>query len=102
LESDVAIGAAFSERVLVFLGAEEPEVPTVFEPEVDGLLGFLAAQITARFFHCADERFLHNGPQRSFPNHVGAARSDFGSTNEPSKNDSRIEGQIAKPPFRII
>jgi hypothetical protein len=74
LESDVAIGAAFPERVLVFLGAEEPKMPTVFEPEEDGLLGFFAAQITARFFHCADERFLHDGPQRSFPI-VGAARS---------------------------
>jgi hypothetical protein len=74
LESDVAIGAAFPERVLVFLGAEEPKVQTVFEPEEDGLLGFFAAQITARFFHCADERFLHDGPQRSFPI-VGAARS---------------------------
>ena len=76
MESDVAIGAAFSERVLVFLRAEEPEVPTVFEPEVDGLLGFLAAQITARLFQRADERFLHDGPQTSFPNDVGAACSD--------------------------
>jgi hypothetical protein len=67
LQSDVAIGTAFSERVLVFLGAEGPEVPTVFEPEVDGLLGFLAAQITARFFYCADERFLHDGPQKIIP-----------------------------------
>jgi hypothetical protein len=57
LESDIAIGAAFSERVLVFLRAEEPEVPTVFEPKVDGLLGFLAAQITARFFQRATNVF---------------------------------------------
>ena len=54
LESDVAVGATFPELVLVFLGTEDPEVPTVFEPEVDGLLGFLAAQITARLFQCAD------------------------------------------------
>jgi hypothetical protein len=60
LESDIAIGAAFSERVLVFLGAEEPKVPAVFELEVDWLLGFPAAQITARSFHGADERFLHD------------------------------------------
>jgi hypothetical protein len=40
----------------VFLGTEDPEVPTVFKPEVDGLLGFLAAQITARLFQRADER----------------------------------------------
>jgi hypothetical protein len=85
LESDIAIGAAFSERVLVFLRAEEPEVPTVFEPKVDGLLGFLAAQITAWFFQRADERFLHDGPERSFANHVGAARSAFGRSIEPSK-----------------
>ena len=71
MESDVAIGAALSERVLVFLGAEEPEVPAIFEPEVDWLLGFLAAKIAARFFQRADERVLHDGPQKLVPNHVG-------------------------------
>ena len=62
LEGDVAIRAALSERVLVLFGAEEPEVPTLIESEVDGLLGFLAAKITARFFQRADERALHDGP----------------------------------------
>jgi hypothetical protein len=73
LEGDVAIRAAFSERVLVFLGTEEPEVPTIFEPEVDRLLGFLAAEITARSFQRAYERFHHDGPQRSFPNRWGGS-----------------------------
>jgi uncharacterized protein YjbJ (UPF0337 family) len=94
LESDVAIGAAFSERVLMFLGAEEPEVPTVFEPEVDRLLGFLAAPITARFFQRADERFLHDGPQRSFPNHVGASSFRFRKHKRFTQNDSRTEHSV--------
>jgi hypothetical protein len=71
LESNVSVGAAFSERVLVLLGTEEPEVPTVFELEVDRLVGFLAAEITARFFQRAGERFLHDGPQDHSPITLG-------------------------------
>jgi hypothetical protein len=84
LESGVAIGAAFSERVLVFLGTEKPKVPTVFEPKVDGLLGFLAAQITARCFQRADERFLHDGPQDHSPIRLGRlAPLSEGQTSRP-------------------
>jgi hypothetical protein len=50
LKSDVAVGAAFSEGVLVFFGAEEPEVPAVFEPEADRFFSLLAAEIAAGFF----------------------------------------------------
>jgi hypothetical protein len=81
----------------VCLGAEEPKVPAVFEFEVERLLGFLAAQITAWSFQRADERFLHDDLKDHSPITLGRLALST-SKNEPPKNDSSTGGLCEKPP----
>jgi hypothetical protein len=101
LEGDIAIGAAFSERVLVFLGAEEPKVPAVFELEVDWLLGFLAAQITAWSFQRADERFLHDDLKEHSPITLGRLALSAAQTSRPKMIREQRGCVKNRPPYHL-